>query len=178
MIRIIVSHAHECQGKCTLTRNFRFAMVSNKCMKPIQLIFISYLTLAFVTVCIAQQQTKPTQLQTIKPVVCFRCPFDGEADPPRPKVKITRGDITRYALVLPQPKYPPQAKGIRFSGAVVVEVVVDVNSGKVIWARFANGHPLLREAVRKVVCQARFAPMNINSPPINLSGTITYRFER
>ncbi|MBA2339889.1 MAG: energy transducer TonB [Pyrinomonadaceae bacterium] len=107
----------------------------------------------------------------------FEC-SGGESNQPRPEVKLRLGDVTRKALELPQPKYPQRAKAARISGKVKAEIVIDVHSGKVVWARVLSGHPLLQEAVSNVVCQARFAPTSINSPPVRVSGFIIYKFGR
>ena len=88
------------------------------------------------------------------------------------------GDVTKKARVLPKPKYPREAKNARISGIVRAEVVIDIHSGEVVWAKIDNGHPLLREAVKDVVCRAQFYPTFINSPPIRVGGIITYRFGR
>lgn len=116
--------------------------------------------------------------QAVKQPVTFRCPLDAEENPPRPKVHITRGVITKHTKHLPQPESPPQAKAIRISGSVVVTVVVDIHSGKVIWASVVSVHPLLRGAVKQAVCDARFPLTKVNSPPKNLLGTIVYNFSR
>lgn len=135
------------------------------------------LLLTFAHVGFAQQK-KIDKRQLAKQPVTFRCPLDAAENPPRPKVDIKRGVITKHAEYLPQPEFPPQAKAIRISGSVAVLVVVDILSGEVIWASVVSGHPLLRGAVKQAVCDARFPPTLINSLPVNLSGTIVYNFNR
>jgi outer membrane biosynthesis protein TonB len=110
-------------------------------------------------------------------VIGFRC-SDGEPNQPRPEIRMRVGDITRRALELPQPQYPPLLNGARGQGRVRAEVVIDVHTGEVVWTRIIEGHPLLREAVRRVACRARFRPSLINSPPIGVSSILTYRFPR
>ena len=97
-------------------------------------------------------------------------------DRARPNVNRERGELNRFATRLPQPKYPSEAKAKGICGEVVVEVVVDMWSGKVYWARITTGHPLLEEAVKKVVCQARFAPTVGEGPADWVGGTLKYRF--
>ncbi len=94
----------------------------------------------------------------------------------RPAVKLHLGDVTKKAVEIPKPKYPRMAKTARIAGKVKAEVVIDVDTGKVVWARVLNGHPLLRESILHAACEARFAPSPINSPPIRVSGFITYKF--
>jgi TonB family protein len=102
----------------------------------------------------------------------------GEANPNRPEAKLSVGDVTKKARVLPRPAYPRQARTARISGVVRAEVVIDMHSGKVVWAKIGDGHPLLREAVKKVVCWAQFYPIIVNGPPMRVGGIITYRFGR
>lgn len=106
----------------------------------------------------------------------FACP-GGESDQLRPEVKTFLGDVTKKARVLPKPEYP-RAKRTGMSGVVRAEVVIDIHSGKVVWARIVSGHPLFRQAVKDVVCRAEFYPAFINSRPIRVGGTIAYKFRR
>jgi outer membrane biosynthesis protein TonB len=107
--------------------------------------------------------------------VGFDCP-SGESNPNRPEAKLSLGDVTKKARVLPKPAYPRQARAAKISGVVRAEVVIDMHSGRVAWARVGGGHPLLREAVKGVVCGAQFYPVITNGPPFSVSGIITYRF--
>ena len=56
----------------------------------------------------------------------------------------------------------------------MAEVVIELQSGKVVWARIENGHSLLQKAVKQVVCRARF-PHTDDIGPIRGSGTINYK---
>ena len=107
----------------------------------------------------------------------FKCP-SGTSEQSQPEVKLSVGDVTKKARLLPKPKYPREAKAAKISDIVRAEVVIDILSGKVIWAKIDNGHPLLREAVKQVVCQAQFYPALIDGPPMRASGIITYRLGR
>ena len=86
------------------------------------------------------------------------------------------GDVTKKALQLPPPKYPQLAKTAGANGNVKAQVVIDINSGVVVWAETISGHPLLQAAVRDVVCKARFAPV-FDADGL-VSGFLTYRFVR
>ena len=102
----------------------------------------------------------------------FKCP-GRELNQERPESKLNLGDVTKKALELPQPVYRRWSQGSRVSDIAQAEVVIDINSGRVVWARLSNGHPLLRVAVRDVVCRARFVPTNdVNG---RAGGIITYR---
>ena len=126
-----------------------------------------------VSVCVAQKVKSPADVsQKRGAVIGFNCP-DRELNRKRPDTKLHLGDVTKKAVELLQPEYWRWAKGARICGKSQAEVVIDINSGKVVWARLLNGHPLLRVAVAHVVCQARFAPTNdVNG---RVSGIITYK---
>ena len=94
----------------------------------------------------------------------------------RPVTKIDLGDVTKKAQQLPRPKYPQLAKTAGASGNVKAQVVIDINSGAVVWAQTISGHPLLQAAVRDVVCKPRFAPV-LDATGFVI-GTLTYRFSR
>ncbi len=94
---------------------------------------------------------------------------------PKRKYIISAGVLNARAIDIPKPEYPAKARAEKVAGEVKVSVVVE-ESGKVVWARVDNGHPLLQEAVKKVVCQAVFKPATISGHPYSFSGLITYRF--
>jgi outer membrane biosynthesis protein TonB len=99
-----------------------------------------------------------------------------ESNQTRPVTKIDLGDVTKKARQLPRPKYPQLANTAGASGIVNAQVVIDINSGAVVWAQTISGHPLLQAAVRDVVCRARFVPMfDANG---FVGGTLVYRFAR
>jgi hypothetical protein len=105
-------------------------------------------------------------------VIGFTCP-DRALNRERPSTKFSLGDVTKKAVKLPQPDYWRFAKTARICGRSQAEVVIDLNSGGVVWARLLNGNPLLQVAVADVVCQARFAP--INDVNVRALGVITYK---
>ena len=99
-----------------------------------------------------------------------------DADQPRLNAKLKLGDVTKKAIQLPRPLHPQLAKAAGLYGNVKAEVVIDINSGSVMWAQVISGHSLLKAAVRDVVCRARFVPTN--DVDGHASGILTYRFGR
>jgi hypothetical protein len=154
-------------------RNKSGFLVSNKSMKMMLITANLYLILLSVTVCVGQEvrSSAANYSQKQSEAFGFKCP-DRELNQPRPTVKFHLGDVTKKAIELPQPEYWRWAKGSRISGKAQAEVVIDINSGRVVWARLLNGHSLLQVAVNHVVCRARFAP--INDVNVRASGIITY----
>ncbi len=99
------------------------------------------------------------------------------AEYPRRKGKyiISAGVLNAKAIDIPKPEYPDKARAKKIAGEVKASVFVD-ESGKVVWARVDNGHQLLQEAVKKVVCKAVFKPATISGHPYSINGLITYKF--
>lgn len=147
-----------------------------KCILKISPSFFA-VALSIAVICNAHEKTSSTvkQSQRQDGVTGFQC-LDEEIKQPRPVVRIRLGDITKKALKLPQPEYPQEAKTAGVYGKVKAEVVVRIDTGEVVWARVLSGHPLLEEAVKQVVCQARFAPARYDGQTINASGILTYSF--
>jgi TonB family protein len=88
---------------------------------------------------------------------------------------VSGGVLNGKALSLPKPVYPPAARSARLSGAVVVEVVIDIN-GKVISARALSGIGLLQQAAVQAAYQAKFSPTTLSGQPVKVVGTIEYNF--
>ena len=110
--------------------------------------------------CLAQSETEG-----------FRCP--NRTLSPRPNIKVQLGDVTKKAVYLPRPKRSTLTRTSENYGLVKAEVVIDMNSGRVVWAFVPSDQPLLQSAVSDVVCRARFSPTyDLDGVA---SGFITYR---
>ena len=96
--------------------------------------------------------------------------------PPRScSFKISGGVLNGKAVSLPQPAYPRIAKATRAAGPVAVEVLVD-ESGEVISAKAASGHPLLQQSAVAAALRAKFSPTFLSGRPVKVSGLVTYDF--
>jgi TonB family protein len=93
----------------------------------------------------------------------------------KPSGPISGGVMNSKAVSLPKPAYPPAAKAVKASGAVVVQITVD-ESGKVVSATAVSGHPLLRQAAANAARAARFRPTLLGGQPVKVNGTVTYEF--
>lgn len=111
---------------------------------------------------------------------------DGDADvgpaapPPAPKPKpvpkqISGGVLNGKAKSLPTPVYPSAARSMRIAGKVTVQVLID-ESGDVVSASAASGHPLLKAAAVAAARRAKFSPTLLTGQPVKVSGVITYNF--
>jgi len=87
------------------------------------------------------------------------------------------GDVTNLATQLSQPSYPPLGNGVRVSGTVVIEVIID-QKGLVISAHAISGHPLLRASSVIAARRATFKPWVICGKPVKAKGTIHFVFTR
>lgn len=102
--------------------------------------------------------------------------------PPPPAIKakpttMTLGVINGKATNLPKPPYPAAAIAINAQGEVMVQVTID-ETGKVISAKAAKGHPILKPAAERAAWQARFTPTLLSGVPVKVTGVIVYHFKR
>jgi TonB family protein len=101
---------------------------------------------------------------------------DAAASPsPSEEGTVAGGLLNDKAVSKPQPPYPPLAKAAGASGTVTVRVTVD-ESGRVVSAEAATGHPLLRQAAVAAARQAKFSPTLRGGEPVRVSGVLTYNF--
>ncbi len=92
-----------------------------------------------------------------------------------PVKPVSGGVLNGRAMNMPPPEYPEQAKRMRVSGLVTVEVVVDV-TGRVISAKATSGHSTLREAAERAAMRTRFSPTLLSGQPVKVAGVINYNF--
>ncbi len=85
------------------------------------------------------------------------------------------GVVNGSAVSLPMPEYPPTARAVGASGAVNVQVTIDVE-GNVISATAISGHPLLRQVSVDAAKKAKFKPTLLVSQMIKISGILVYNF--
>jgi protein TonB len=97
------------------------------------------------------------------------------ADPPKPKIIVSKGPINGQAVSLPKPTYPPLAKAAGIQGTVSVQVLIDEH-GRVVSAKAIDGSPALRAEAQRAAMQARFSPTTLGGQPVKVSGVITYNF--
>jgi|SRR5215216_766512 len=88
---------------------------------------------------------------------------------------IEGGVLNSKATSLAKPVYPAEARRLKVSGTVTVQVVVDEN-GKVISAKATDGPLPLREAAEAAARQATFAPTTKDGITVKVAGTLTYDF--
>src|SRR4029078_264861 len=104
-----------------------------------------------------------------------------EDEPPPTVIKkappktISGGVLNGKAVSLPKPAYPAAARAVRASGAVQVQVLID-ETGRVVSASAAGGHPLRQAAPVAAARGARFSPTLLSGQPVKVSGIITYNF--
>jgi TonB family protein len=79
------------------------------------------------------------------------------------------------AISLPAPEYPGEARSIRASGVVLVQVTIDTG-GKVIDAKVVCGHPVFAKPSLEAAYRARFTPTKLSGMPVQVNGMIIYNF--
>jgi len=86
------------------------------------------------------------------------------------------GDILNgRAISLPAPAYPAEARSIRASGVVMVQVTIDT-AGKVVDAIVVCGHPVFAKPSVDAAYRARFTPTKLSGMPVKVNGIIIYNF--
>lgn len=94
-----------------------------------------------------------------------------------PKRPVSIGVANGIAISLPKPSYPQAAISVGAKGAVNVQVTID-ETGKVISAKAASGHIMLRSAAEQAAWKARFTPTTLSKVPVKVTGVIVYNFTR
>jgi len=121
----------------------------------------------------------------INPSTAFTTPDEETApppvkvDPPAVKKPVVQslGVINGRASNLPKPNYPATAKMVGASGKVSIQVLIDEN-GRVVSAKSADGHPLLRPAAEEAARRASFTPTLLSGVPVKVTGIIVYNFTK
>lgn len=137
---------------------------------------------------IAKDQPAPTQI--VERYVCFLYESKGFAEArkqisafyearrekSRPLLSAAKGQVLNgTALSLPAPAYPAEARSIRASGVVLVQVTIDTN-GKVIDAKAVCGHPVFAKPSLAAAYKARFTQTKLSGKPVQVNGVIIYNF--
>jgi VWFA-related protein/TonB family protein len=102
-------------------------------------------------------------------------PASGSAPSPPASKPASGGVLNGKAVYLPRPQYPPNAKSLRASGVVTVEVLLS-EEGRVLSARAVDGNPFLRQAAVNAARLARFSTTILSGKPVKVVGVITYKF--
>ncbi|MGH9938940.1 MAG: energy transducer TonB, partial [Blastocatellia bacterium] len=79
------------------------------------------------------------------------------------------------AITKAQPRYPANAKRVKASGPVDVQITIS-EEGRVIEAKAISGHPLLRDAAVEAARQWVFKPAILNGVPVKTEIVLTFVF--
>jgi TonB family protein len=85
------------------------------------------------------------------------------------------GVLNGKAISLPAPSYPSEARAIRASGVVIVQVTIG-NNGAVVDAKLICGNPVFSKACLEAAQRARFTPTKLSGQPVQVNGLIIYNF--
>lgn len=137
-------------------------------------------------VVVKQQTTKPKKQTEFESNARFEACL-ASSNSPKPDVglellKAKRPEpnyscaISTSIVYQPELIYPPAARAVRASGLVHIDTVID-GDGSVIWAKVADGHPLLWAASVRTLCQTHFEPIvDANGQGLKVNGLMTYNF--
>lgn len=85
------------------------------------------------------------------------------------------GILNAKAKILPQPRYPEEAKSQGIGGTTPLRVKVD-EQGNVFEVRTLCGNPILARATEEAVKNAKFETVLVNGKPIKYSGIVIYNY--
>ncbi|MET0648663.1 MAG: energy transducer TonB [Pyrinomonadaceae bacterium] len=88
---------------------------------------------------------------------------------------VAGGVLNHKAIRKPAPEYPPIARGVRASGTVTVQILID-EKGNVASAQALSGHTLLHAPSVEAARKAKFEPTTMCGRPVKVSGVITYNY--
>ena len=121
----------------------------------------------------------PSAPQTVKeepkPVAVTPEPEPVKADPPKSTEPIDVGSLVAYATKQSPPVYPPQAKTMRATGLVKVEVTVN-EAGDVAEIQKTSGPPMLQNAAKDAIRKWKFKPFVRDGQPVKANGFVSFNF--
>ena len=121
----------------------------------------------------------PSAPQTVKeepkPVIVTPKPEPVKADPPKSTEPIDVGSLVAYATKQSPPVYPPQAKTMRATGLVKVEVTVN-EAGDVAEIQKTSGPPMLQNAAKDAIRKWKFKPFVRDGQPVKANGFVSFNF--
>ena len=85
------------------------------------------------------------------------------------------GSLVEYATQKVNPIYPPQAKTLRMTGTVKVEVMVD-EQGQVSAVQNSSGPSLLQRAAADALKKWKFKPFTKDGQPVKAKGFVNFNF--
>ncbi|MGI8542138.1 MAG: TonB family protein [Aridibacter sp.] len=88
---------------------------------------------------------------------------------------ISLGVLNDKAKILPMPKSPHLRS--KNKGEILVDVKVNLQTGKVVSATVKEGHPLLRKPSISSAKKTEFEPILTEFPTIYATGTLVYKFK-
>ena len=83
--------------------------------------------------------------------------------------------LIAYATSKPQPIYPSNAKSVRATGVVKVEVTVS-ETGEVAQVQKASGPSMLQAAAKDAIRKWKFKPFLRDGQPVRATGSVSFNF--
>jgi protein TonB len=116
---------------------------------------------------------------TEKPKAEEKKPVENNVAKNTPKVNddspLPVGSLIGYATKRVNPVYPRQARNMRMTGTVTVEILVD-KDGKVTEVGDTQGPTLLKRAAADAVRKWRFRPFERDGEPVEAKGFVSFNF--
>lgn len=96
-------------------------------------------------------------------------------DAPRPGTTIDVGSLVAYATKQTPPVYPPQARTMRTTGMVTVQLTVN-EAGDVDQVQKTSGPPMLQNAAKDAIKKWKFKPFVRDGQPVKAMGFVNFNF--
>ena len=90
-------------------------------------------------------------------------------------VRASQGVMSGLLVTKVRPEYPPDARGQRIQGTVVMRVKID-KAGDVSNIQLISGHPLLAPAAIDAVKQWKYKPYLLKGTPVEIDTQVTVDF--
>ncbi len=100
---------------------------------------------------------------------------DGKAAETADGSPLTIGSLIGFATKTVNPIYPTQARTMRMTGTVTVEVIVD-EEGRVTKVENASGPALLKRAAQDAIRRWEFTPFVRDGQPVKAAGYVSFNF--
>lgn len=100
---------------------------------------------------------------------------DKDSSVEQPSGPLPIGSLIGYATRRVSPIYPRQARTMRLTGVVTVQIIVD-EDGSVAEINEADGPPMLTRAAEDAIRKWKFRPFTRDGEPVKAAGFISFNF--
>ncbi|HUF02565.1 MAG TPA: energy transducer TonB [Aridibacter sp.] len=123
----------------------------------------------------SDREADPEDQPNVKSALTADDVADRDSGVEEPSGPLPIGSLIGYATRRVSPIYPRQARTMRLTGVVTVQIVVD-EDGSVAEINDANGPPMLTRAAEDAIWKWKFRPFMRDGQPVKAAGFISFNF--